>query len=317
MVVAEAPDKPTELRGKSKRATLKRTVSEFQEDNLTDWAAALTYYGVVAIFPMLIVLVSLVGLFGDPVSTTTTLTDIVAQISPGAAAETFTDPIESLTANRGAAGILFFVGLALALSSASAYVGAFIRASNAIYETREGRPFWKLRPIQMLITLTVVVLLLVVSLALVLTGPIVEAVATPLGIGSAAVTAWSYAKWPMLLVMVATMFAVLYYASPNVRHTGFRWITPGSVLALVVWIVASAAFAFYVANFGSYDKTYGTLGGVVTFLVWLWITNIAVLLGAELNAELERSRELEAGVPGAEREIQLTARDEPNEPKTA
>lgn len=311
--MAEAPDKPTELRGKSKLATLKRTVSEFQEDNLTDWAAALTYYGVLSIFPMLIVLASLVGLFGDPM----TLTDIVTQISPGAATETFTGPIESITANRGAAGILFFVGLALALSSASAYVGAFIRASNAIYETREGRPFWKLRPLQMLITLTVVVLLVVVSLALVLTGPIVEAVATPLGIGPTAVTAWSYAKWPMLLLMVITMFAVLYYASPNVRHAGFRWITPGSVLALVVWIVASAAFAFYVANFGSYDKTYGTLGGVVTFLVWLWITNIAVLLGAELNAELERSRELEAGVPGAEREIQLTPRDKPGPPKTA
>ena len=315
--MAEAPDKPTELRGKSKFATLKRTVSEFQEDNLTDWAAALTYYGVLSIFPMLIALVSLVGLFGDPASTTMTLTDIVTQISPGAATEAFTGPIESITANRGAAGILFFVGLALALSSASAYVGAFIRASNAMYETREGRPFWKLRPLQMLITLTVVILLVIVSLALVLTGPIVEAVATPLGIGSTAVTIWSYAKWPVLLLIVITMFAVLYYAAPNVRHAGFRWVTPGSVLALVVWIVASAAFAFYVANFGSYDKTYGTLGGVVTFLVWLWITNIAVLLGAEFNAELERSRELEAGVPGAEREIQLTPRDEPNQPKTA
>ncbi len=266
---------------------------------------------------MLIVLVSLVGLFGDPASTTMTLTDIVSQISPGAATETFTGPIESLTANRGAAGILFFVGLALALWSASAYVGAFIRATNSIYETHEGRPFWKLRPLQILITLTVVVILVIVSLALVLTGPIVEAVATPLGIGSTAVAIWGYAKWPVLLLMVITMFAVLYYAAPNVRHPGFRWVTPGSVLALAVWILASVAFAFYVANFGSYDKTYGTLGGVVTFLVWLWITNVAVLLGAELNAELERSRELEAGVPGAEHEIQLTPREEPNEPKTA
>jgi membrane protein len=315
--LGEAPDKPTELRGRSKVATLKRTVSEFQEDNLTDWAAALTYYGVLSIFPMLIVLVSLVGLFGDPVSTTMTLTDIITQISPGAATETFTGPIESITANRGAAGVLFFVGLALALSSASAYVGAFIRASNAIYETHEGRPFWKLRPLQMLITLTVVILLVLVSLALVLTGPIVEAIATPLGIGSTAVTIWGYAKWPMLLLFVITLFALLYYAAPNVKHPAFRWVTPGSVLALAVWILASIGFSFYVANFGSYDKTYGTLGGVVTFLIWLWITNIAVLLGAELNAELERSRELEAGVPGAEREIQLTPRDEPNEPKTA
>jgi membrane protein len=312
----DAPEGPTQLSRRSLIPTLKRTVAEFQEDNLTDWAAALTYYGVLAMFPALIVMVSLVGLFADPAATTQTVTAIVQELGPASAVDTFTGPIESITSNEGTAGVLFVVGLVAALFSASGYVGAFMRASNKIYETEEGRPFWHLRPLQMGITLGMVLLLAAVSIALVLTGPLVEAIAGPLGIGETAVTVWSIAKWPVLVVVVVFMIGVLYYTSPNVRPHGFRWVTPGSMLALVLWAIASIGFAFYVANFGSYDKTYGTLGGVITFLVWLWITNIAVLLGAELNAELERSRELEAGVAQAEHEIQLAPRAEPNEPKT-
>ena len=315
--MADAPDDPTDLRNATKLDTLKRTFTEFKEDNITDWAAALTYYAVLSLFPALIALVSIVGLFADPVSTTRTLTDIVTQLSPGTAAEALQGPIESITANRGAAGILLVVGLATALWSASGYVGAFFRASNSIYEIEEGRPFWKLRPLQILVTLIMILLAVAVALALVFTGPIVEAVAVPLGIGSTAVAIWQYAKWPVIVLVVIFMFAILYYVAPNAKQPGFKWITPGSVFALAVWVLASAAFAFYVANFGSYDKTYGTLGGVVSFLVWLWITNIAILLGQEMNAEVERSRELEAGVPGAEREIQLSPREEPKRPRTA
>jgi membrane protein len=314
-----AGSRPTRLRDLGRGAilpTLKRTVTEFRADELTDRAAALTYYGVLALFPGLIVLVSILGLFGDPERTTATITQIVTALGPASAAETFTAPIEEITANRGAAGVLFVVGLAGALFSASGYIGAFMRASNKIYETGEGRPFWKLRPLQIAVTLVMVLLVVIVLLALVLTGPIVDAVAAPLGISEVAVTAWTIAKWPVLALVVVTIISVLYYASPNVRQPGFRWVTPGSVLALLVWIIASIAFAFYVANFGSYDATYGALGGVITFLVWLWLTNIAVLLGAELNAELERTRELDAGVPDAEHEIQLAAREEPDEPKT-
>jgi membrane protein len=298
-------------------ATLKRTVLEFREDGMTDWAAALTYYGLLSLFPALIALVSILGVFGDPQSTTRTITDVVTQIGPSTAADTFSGPIESITSNRGAAGILFFVGLAAALWAASGYIGAFMRASNVIYETPEGRPFWKLRPLQMLVALVMVVMLALVALALVLTGPVVEAVADPIGVGSTAVSIWEIAKWPVLLVVVILMFAVLYHASPNVKLPGFAWVTPGAILAIVVWLIASALFALYVANFGSYDKTYGTLGGVVTLLVWLWITNIALLLGMELNAERERGRELAAGVPGAERELQMEPRDEPGRPRTA
>ncbi|HMJ01888.1 MAG TPA: YihY/virulence factor BrkB family protein [Conexibacter sp.] len=296
--------------------TLKRTVQEFNEDGMTDWAAALTYYGLLALFPALIALVSVIGLVGDPQETTRKLTDIVTAVGPSTAADTFSGPIESITSNRGAAGILFVVGLAVALWSASGYIGAFSRAANIVYETPEGRPFWKLRPLQMLIALVMVILLAALALALVLTGPIVDEVAGPLGVGDTATTIWDIAKWPVMLAVVVLMIGVLFHATPNVKLPGFKWVTPGAVLAIVVWLVASAAFAFYVANFGSYDKTYGALGGMVVLLMWLWITNIALLLGMELNAERERNRELEAGVPGAERELQLDARDEPNRKRT-
>jgi membrane protein len=297
-------------------ATLKRTLTEFSEDNLTDWAAGLTYYGLLSLFPALIALVSVLGIFGDPQSTTKTITDVVAQLGPSTAADTFQGPIQSITSNRGAAGILFFVGLGAALWSASGYIGAFMRAANVIYETPEGRPFWKLRPLQILVTLVMVVLLAAVALALVLTGPIVDAVAGPLGIGSTATTVWDIAKWPVMAAVIVFMFAVLFYAAPNVRLRGLKSVLPGVVVGLVVWIAASAAFAFYVANFGSYDKTYGALGGVIVMLVWFWLTNVSLLLGLELNAERERSHELRQGVPRADREIQLDARSEPKREST-
>src|SRR4051812_21115931 len=295
---------------------LKRTFTEFSEDNMSDWAAALTYYGLLSLFPALIALVSIVGLVGDPASTTRTVTQIVTKLGPSSAADTFAGPIKSITSHRSAAGILLVVGLATALWSASSYVGAFMRAANVIYETPEGRPFWKLRPLQILVTLVMLLLLAAVALALVLTGPVVDAVAGPLGVGSTAVSIWNIAKWPVLLAVVVTMFAVLFYAAPNVKLAGFRWVTPGALLAIVVWLIASAAFAFYAANFGSYDKTYGALGGVVCLLVWFWITNVALLLGMELNSERERRRELADGVRGADRELQLDARSAPKRQKT-
>jgi membrane protein len=296
--------------------TLTRTALEFREDNMSDWAAALTYYGLLSLFPALIALVSIVGVFGDPVTTTRQLTDIVTQIGPSTAADTFSGPIESITSNRSTAGILFFAGLAVALWSASNYVGAFIRASNVAWETPEGRSFFKLRPLQILVTLAMVLMLAIVALALVLTGPIVEAVGSSIGIGDTALTIWDIAKWPVLLAVVILMISILYYAAPNVKLPGFRWVTPGSALAVVIWLIASALFAFYVANFGSYDKTYGTLGGLVALLVWMWISNLALLFGVELNVEQERSREVAEGMPRAEREIQLEPRDEPSEQRT-
>ena len=296
--------------------TLKRTAKEFQEDNLTDWAAALTYYGLLSLFPALIAMVSLIGIFGDPKSTTESLTEIITEIGPESAAETFKGPIKSITENSGTAGFAFVLGLLASLWSASGYTGAFMRASNVIYETPEGRPFWKLRPLQILVTLAMIVMLTLLAVSLVLTGPIVEAVAGPLGIGQTAVDIWDIAKWPVMVAVFLAMIAVLYYASPNAKLRGFKWVTPGSLVAIVVWIVASALFAFYVSNFGSYDKTYGTLGGLIALLVWFWISNLAILFGHQLNAERERSLELAEGRPRAEREIQLEPRAEPKRQAT-
>ncbi len=298
-------------------ATLKRTGSEFLEDNLTDWAAALTYYGLLSLFPALIALVSLLGLFGDPKGTTESLTEIITEIGPDSAAETFSGPIESITENRGAASVALVVGLGVALWSASGYVGAFMRAANVIYETPEGRPFWKKRPLQLAVTLAMILLLALLAIGLVMTGPIVDAVAEPLGIGHTAVEIWDIAKWPVMALVFLLMVGVLYYAAPNVKQRGLLWVSPGAVVAIVVWVIASAGFSFYVANFGSYDKTYGTLAGFIVLLIWFWITNIAILFGLQLNAEIERSRQIEEGRPRAEREIQLEPRDEPQPPRSS
>jgi membrane protein len=289
------PETPTELGGRSWLGTLKRTVREFREDNLTDWAAALTYYGILAIFPALLAFFSILGLIGS--SATQPLLDNISELAPGPAREILTSAIENLQKGQGAAGILFVVGLAGALWSASGYVAAFMRASNAIYDVGEGRPIWKTLPTRVLTTVVLVLMLAALAVGVTFTGGLAEEAGNVLGVGSTAVTVWDIAKWPVIVLIVITMFAVLYWAAPNVKHPKFRWVSPGGIVALLVWILASAAFAFYVANFGSYNKTYGALGGVIVFLVWLWISNIAVLLGAEFNAELERGRAIEAGHP--------------------
>jgi len=289
---------------------LKRTIREFQDDNLTDWAAALTYYSVLALFPGLIVLVAILGLVGHHPQTTNALLDIVRDVGPESAVDTFHGPIEDVVKSNGGAGALLGVGLVFAVWSASGYVGAFTRAANAIYEVEEGRPFWTRRPLQIAITIAMVLLLALIAISIVVTGPLARAIGNQIGLGDTAVTAWGIAKWPVIVVVVMAMFAVLYYVAPNVRQPRLRWVTPGGVVAVLGWLAASGAFALYVANFGSYDKTYGSLGGVIVFLIWLWLSNLAVLFGAEFDAELERSRELAAGLP-AEETLQLPERRPP------
>jgi membrane protein len=299
---------PTKLPRRAWGGVLKRTFREFREDNVTDWAAALTYYGILSVFPALIALVSIVGLIGE--SATSPLLTNLGSFAPGPAHEILENALNGLTQSRGGASLLFILGLAGALWSASSYIGAFIRASNSIWDVEEGRPIWKTLPLRLIITVAMLMLLTATAVAVAVTGPLADKVGKLIGIGGAAVTAWDIAKWPILILIVSLMFSILYYTAPNVKQPGFRWVTPGGVVAVVTWMTVSALFGIYTANFGSYNKTYGSLGAVIIFLVWLWLTNIAILFGAELNAESERGRQIEAG-QSPKQEPFLPPRDKP------
>ncbi|WP_406277815.1 YihY/virulence factor BrkB family protein [Streptomyces sp. NBC_00191] len=291
----DAPDTPTAMGKKSWWAVLKRTVAEFKDDELADRAAALTYFGVLALFPALLVLVSMLGIVSE--SATQSVLDNIKKMTPGSARDVITNAVEQLQGQSGTGSVLAIAGLLLALWSASGYVAAFIRTSNAVYDIPEGRPVWKVLPVRLALTLVLMILACVSALIVVFTGGLARQLGTALGIGDTALTVWSIAKWPVLVVLVTSMIALLYWASPNAKGRGFKWITPGSFLALVIWMIASAGFALYVANFGSYNKTYGTLAGVIIFLVWLWMTNLAILLGLEFDAELSRERAIIGGLP--------------------
>lgn len=293
-----APDEPTDLSAGSWRAVLKRTGKEFMDDELPDRAAALTYYSVLSIFPALLVLVSVLGVIGD--SATRTVLDNLQKLAPGSVRDILGDAVKQLQDSPGASGVVAVISLLGAIWSASGYVGGFIRTANAVYDLPEGRPVWKLTPLRVGLTLVLMVLLAVSAVIVVFTGPLAERAGKAIGLGDEAVTVWNIAKWPVLIVLVIVMIALLFWRAPNVHGQGFRWLSPGSVLAVLLWLVASGGFALYVANFGSYNKTYGTLAGVITFLIWLWLSNLAILLGLELDAELARQRAISSGMPESE-----------------
>jgi membrane protein len=284
---------PTDLPKHAWWGALKRTFREFMDDNLPDWAAALTYYSVLSLFPAVIVLASLIGLVGDPDK----LAENLRQFAPSQAQDTLVDVVRQLAGSASIAGPVAIFGLLSALWAASGYLGGFIRASNAIYDVEEGRPIWKTVPLRIGLTITMMVLLTIIAVGVVLTGGIAERVGRAIGFGSTGIVVWNIAKWPVLALLVSLAIAILYWASPNVRQPGFRWVTPGSAVAVLVWAAASAGFALYVANFASYNKVYGSLAGVVVFLVWLWLSNLAILFGAEFDAELTRGKEVAEGLP--------------------
>ncbi|MER7983891.1 YihY/virulence factor BrkB family protein [Streptomyces sp. NPDC095817] len=294
-VEENAPDSPTQLPRRAWRNVLAGSLREFKKDELTDRAAALTYYGVLALFPALLALVSMLGVTGK--STTDEVLENLKQLTPGPARDILTRAVEQLQGNAGIGPLVAIIGLLVAVWSASGYVAAFIRAANAVYDMPEGRPIWKILPVRVGVTVVLMVLAVVSALIVVFTGGIARQAGTALGIGDSALTVWSIAKWPVLVVLVTIMIAILYWACPNAKTKGFKWITPGSLLALLIWMIASAGFAFYVANFASYNKTYGTMAGVVVFLVWLWISNLAILLGLEFDAETVRQRAIAGGHP--------------------
>lgn len=301
------PDSPSDLTKPSVVFTLRKTAREFSRDQCTDIAASLTYYSVLSLFPALVALVSLLGVFGQGQKTMDAVLDVIGDLGSASVVDTLRDPVQQLI-DAPSAGFALVVGVLGALWSASGYVGAFGRALNRMYEIEEGRPIWKLRPAMLLVTLVAVLMTAAVAFMLAVSGPIARSIGDRIGLGDTALLVWNMARWPVILVFVVTVVAILYWATPNVRQPKFRWISAGALLAIVVWVVASALFAVYVANFASYNKTYGALAGVVIFLLWLWITNLALLFGAEFDSELERARELQAGLP-AEEHVQLPPRD--------
>ncbi|MDQ4065895.1 MAG: YihY/virulence factor BrkB family protein [Actinomycetota bacterium] len=299
-------DSPLELRPATWPRTLRRTAAQFGDDNLLQWAAALTFFTVLALFPAMLTLVALLGLIGG--TAIEPLIDNASRLAPGAARDILLDGLRAVRDSEQA-GVALVIGLASALWTASAYVGAFIPAANVVWDVDEGRPIWKKLILRIALTTGLLVLIAVAAITVVLTGPIAQEVGSIVRVGDSAVAIWQIAKWPFLAVVVMTLLAILYWASPNVRHPGWRWVTPGSVLALVLWIGASLGLTFYVATFSSYNETYGSIGAVVVFLIWLWLTNIAILLGAELNAELERTRAIERGMRPPDKEPYLPPSD--------
>ena len=301
------PDSPTDLTKPSWTYVAKKTLREFNRDQCTDLAAALTYWAVLAVAPAVLALVSLLGVFGDGDQVVSDVMDAAEEIAPGIDLQAVRGIVENLASQQGA-GLALVTGLLVALWSASGYVNAFSRAMNRIYEVDEGRPIWKLRPIMLLVTLVTLVLVALICAALVLSGPVAEGLGSAIGLSEVTVAVWSIAKWPVVVVLAALVIAILYWATPNVRQPSFRWISVGALVAIVVWAVATLGFGLYVVTFARYNETYGTLAGVIVFLLWLWLTNNALLFGAELDAELERGRQLQAGIK-AEKTIQLPPRD--------
>jgi membrane protein len=301
------PDSPTDVTKPSWKYIARKTLREFTKDQCPDVAAGLTYYAVLSLFPALLALVSLLGIFGDAEKTTAALLDIAKGIAPGSTIDTIREPIQELTASP-AAGFTLVIGLATALWSASGYVNAFGRGMNRIYEIDEGRGFVKLRGTMLGVTLLSVVIVALLAAMLVVSGPVAEAVGGVLGLGGVFLTIWNVAKWPVIILLVIVVIAILYYATPNVKQPKIRWMSIGSLIALLAFVLASLGFAFYVANFSNYNKTYGAIGGVIVMLLWLWILNMSLLFGAEFDAEMERGRQLQAGIE-AEETIQLPPRD--------
>lgn len=302
------PDSPDDITKPGWKYTLRKAMREFGRDECTDNAAGLTYYAVLAIPPALLALVSILGVVGDPAQTLESVMSFARTMGvPDDALQTIEPVLTNLTSQQ-AAGFALVAGLLGALWSASGYVKAFSRTMNRIYEVDEGRPFWKLIPMMLLVTLVTLILVAVIVAAMVLSGPIAESVGSAIGLGSTAVTVWNIAKWPVIVALAALAIAILYYATPNIQQPKFTWMSVGAVVAIIIWALGTVAFGFYVANFGNYNETYGALAGVILFLLWLWITNNALLFGAELDSELERSRQLQAGIE-AEEDLQLPPRD--------
>lgn len=300
---------PLKLTGASWRYSFKRSITEFGRDQCTDLAAGLTYYAVLSVFPALIALVSLLGLVGEADRVTNFFVDTVADLSGND--DDVKDTVELIVGNitsAPGAGIGLAIGILTAMWTASNYVNAFSRAMNRIMQTDEGRSFLKLRPLLYLVTAVLILMVALSGVMLVVSGPLAASIGNVVGLGDTAVTVWNWVSPVLMIIIAATGIALLYTVTPNVRQPGPQWISAGAFIAILVMILSTVGVAIYVTNFASYDATYGALASVIIFLFWVYVMNVVLLFGAELDAELERSRQLQAGIP-AERTILVPPRD--------
>lgn len=294
-------------RARTVRMVLVRSVGEFLRDRGPDLAGALTFYGVLSLFPAILVVVSLLGVLGQGERTVDAVMEMLSDVAPAAVLDPVRGPVQALVTTH-AAGFALVAGVVIALWTASRYVRALGRAMNVVFGVEEGRPLWKLVPAALMLTTLLVVLVVMGGLALVFTGPVAETVGGWIGLGDTALAVWSVAKWPGGLVSAVLALAILYRFAPNVSGRRFHWISLGALAALVVIGVATAGFGVFVSAFGTFNRTYGSLAGIIVFLFWLWLVNIGVLYGARLDAEVMRVRQLRAGLP-AEEQLQVTPRD--------
>lgn len=302
------PENPTQVSKRSWKYIFKRSLAEFTQDGCTDLAASLTYFTVLSVFPGLLAVVSLLGVFGQGQQTADAITEFLAGRVPEELNTLLEPTITNLTQATGAGIVALIIGVASGLWTASGYVGAFSRAMNRVYDVSEGRTFIKHKASMLAVTLFVVVTVVLIFLMVLLSGSIARTLGDAIGLGETSVMVWNIAKWPVVLLLLILLVAVLYYATPNVQQPKFKWVSPGAVFAIIGVIVAAVGFSIYATQFASQADTYGVIGGVILGLLGIWIFNNVLLFGAEIDAELQRGRELEAGLPSEEM-LHLPPRD--------
>lgn len=301
------PDSPAEVEKRSWKFVVRRTLRAFGTDGCPDLAAGLTFYAILALVPAVMVSFSLISLLGRGEETARVVLDVVRALVPNAPAAPVRDVIAQIAEAR-LSGVVLVFGIGLALWAVARYVAALGRGMNRIYRVEEGRPAWKLKLGQLLVALVVIVCIAAVATLITVSGDVAEALGNAFGLGDMTLLVWRIARWPLLAAVVIFVLAFLYYFAPNVKLARFRWMSLGAAVALTVLLLASLAFGLYVSNFADYDRLYGAFGGIIVFALWLWIANIAILVGAEFDVELERVRELQAGIP-AETQVQVPLRD--------
>lgn len=279
---------------------LKRTLVAFYDDQMTHHAAALTYYALMSLLPTMLLCVSLLGLLGQYPATYDAILDYLRDLVPQSTLGAVDAALRGALRSEGTAAGALAVSVLVALYGTTGLLEAARRALNVVFDARQGRSFLRRKATDVASTVVLVGLILVTLVFVFVGGGLARDIFDALGLGSTAVSAWRAARWPAAYLVATLVFAFLYYVTPDVKQRAFHWITPGAVVGVALWLLASIGFSLYLSHFTSFNATYGSLGAALVLVVWLWLTNVALLFGAELNAEIEREKELSEGVPASE-----------------